>query len=598
MNKNIIKKVFGVFLLNISLAAYLENIPVKLYQPDGSFINCYVTGDEFYSRLHDSDNYTIVQNFSDGYYYYAIKENNEIKPSLVRFSSNSDRDFLVPNIRISKEEYFFRRNLFKQGRERRDAPTFGTINNINIFIRFSDEEEFALPRSSYDWQFNSSDGPSLHHYFLEVSNDNLEVSTTHYPQCEMSQNLSYQDPYPRSYYQVYHPQTNPDGYLECPQWNEEDSDIDCQDTDYSQWRSYREHMLLKNAVDFIESEIPDDLDVDANNDGYVDNVTFLINGSPAGWSDLLWPHRWSLYLYDAYINGALVDGYNVNMSSGGYFNVGVLCHEFGHSLGAPDFYRYYDDSITPVGDWGLMAWNTSPSPQYPIAWVQHRYYKWIDCPKIDRSGTYQLNALTDHENHCYLLESPNSSKEHFVLEYRKHSGLYDSNLPGNYNGILVYRINLDINRNNIIDTLENEGGWPIGGNADGPPDEVYIYRGGGTLQTNGNIYAAIYNPQSGRTEISDHTSPSSFLSDGMPGGLNISNIGFPSDTIEFTCSLECSNSIDGDVNLDQSVNILDILLIVNYVLNLDYDSCSDINHDGIVNILDIIEIIEIAINND
>ena len=112
------------------------------------------------------------------------------------------------------------------------------------------------------------------------------------------------------------------------------------------------------------------------------------------------------------------------------------------------------------------------------------------------------------------------------------------------------------------------------------------------------IYAAIYNPQTGRVEISDNTSPSSFLSDGMPGGLDISNIGFPLDTIEFTCSLACSNTISGDVNLDEEVNILDILILVDYVLNLHYDSCSDINHDGIVNILDIIDIIDIAINDD
>ena len=71
-------------------------------------------------------------------------------------------------------------------------------------------------------------------------------------------------------------------------------------------------------------EVPDDLDVDANDDGYVDNVTFLVNGSPDGWAELLWPHRWSLYLYDAYINGALVDGYNVNLSSGGYYTVCLL----------------------------------------------------------------------------------------------------------------------------------------------------------------------------------------------------------------------------------------------------------------------------------
>ena len=587
-----------VIFFSLNIAAYLENIPLKLYQPDESIFECFATGDEFYVRLHDADNYTITQSSVDGYYYYAVKIDTKILPSNFRADRNELRPSLTSNLRIEREEYLFRKDRFKQGRERRDAPTFGNINNINIFIRFADEGEFLSPRSFYDWQFNQSEGPSLKHYFLEVSNDILEVSTTHYPECNIDENLSYQDTYSRSYYQLYHSITNPEGYFECPQWGEDPPypGMSCDDIDTLQWRSHREHTLLKNAVDFIENEVPDDLDVDANDDGYVDNVTFLVSGSPNGWAELLWPHRWSLYSYDAYINGALVDGYNMNLSDGGYFTVGVLCHEFGHSLGAPDFYRYYDGSITPLGEWGLMASNASPNPQYPTAWIQHRYFNWVDCPEIEQSGTYAINALTDHYNNCYTVKSPYSDTEHFILEYRKHTGIYDSNLPGNNNGLLIYRINLDINRNDIVDTLENEDGWAVGGNGDGPPDEIYVYRAAGTLENNGNIYAAMYSPQTGRTEINDNTSPSSFLSDGMPGGLDILEIGFPSDTVEFICNIDCGSLLSGDVNSDSIVDILDIILAINYILDLTYDPCSDINSDGILNILDIISIINIVID--
>ena len=94
--------------------------------------------------------------------------------------------------------------------------------------------------------------------------------------------------------------------------------------------------MLKNAVEFIYAEVPFELDVDGNDDGYVDNVTFLVSGSPDGWSDLLWPHRWSLFSFNVFLNGSIVDSYNLNLASGGYFTVGTLCHEFFHSLGAPD----------------------------------------------------------------------------------------------------------------------------------------------------------------------------------------------------------------------------------------------------------------------
>jgi M6 family metalloprotease-like protein len=62
-----------------------------------------------------------------------------------------------------------------------------------------------------------------------------------------------------------------------------------------------------------------------------------------------------LYYEDAYINGKQVWDYNLNLATGGYFTVGTLCHEFNHSLGAPDLYHYYSDGPTACGGWDVMA---------------------------------------------------------------------------------------------------------------------------------------------------------------------------------------------------------------------------------------------------
>ena len=53
-------------LFSFGISAFLKDVPVKLTQPDGSVLECFVTGDEFYGRMHDSNNYTIVKCFSDG----------------------------------------------------------------------------------------------------------------------------------------------------------------------------------------------------------------------------------------------------------------------------------------------------------------------------------------------------------------------------------------------------------------------------------------------------------------------------------------------------------------------------------------------------
>ena len=118
------------------------------------------------------------------------------------------------------------------------------------------------------------------------------------------------------------------------------------------------------------------------------------------------------------------------------------------------------------------------------------------------------------------IASPNSSTEYFVVEYRNGAGsTFESSIPGT--GMLVYRIN------------SNETG-----NADGPPDEVYVYRPGGTPTVDGNVNLANFSSNVGRTTINDWTNPSSFLSDGSNGGLGICNIGASNATISFDlCSV-------------------------------------------------------------
>ena len=54
----------------------------------------------------------------------------------------------------------------------------------------------------------------------------------------------------------------------------------------------------------------------------------------------------------------------------------------------------------------------------------------------------------------------------------------------------------------------------------------------------------------------------------------------------------------GDVNFDNIVNIQDIILVINFIIELGYPNnqefiSSDINEDGIINVLDIVLIIDI-----
>ena len=530
------KYIYLYILLISSLCAHNPhiNIPVQLIQPDESILNCLVSGDEYYNWFHDENQFVIIQSKEDGYYYYAIQQNNTISISSYRVDLIDPREVeLTPNIKISKERYQQLRDVHWSNIENRDAPSIGTINNLNVLIRFSDEEEFTVSRSSQDVYFNDPNGPSLYDYFHEVSYELLNVHTHHYPICDFNLNLSYQDEYTRDYYKPFNEFTNPIGYQ-----NDNQARI-------------REHTLLKNSIEFIADEVDENIDIDANDDGYIDNVTFLVKGSPGDWADLLWPHRWALYSFDVFINGAKVYDYNLNLEQGGYFTVGTLSHEFFHSLGAPDLYHYYDD-IAPVavGGWDVMD-ASSDIPQSMSAYMKYKYTDWInDLPIIEYGGTYEINSLASSDNNIYRINSPMSENEFFVVEYRVKEGLYEINTPGDDNGLLIYRINSEYS-----------------GNANGPPDEVYLYRVGGTSESSGSFGAAVFSSDVERTTFNDITNPSCFLSDGSNGGINIADVGQPLETMQFSITnlilvpqlsgLSYDSDQDGNINPGEEI-IIDI----------------------------------------
>ena len=59
-----------------------------------------------------------------------------------------------------------------------------------------------------------------------------------------------------------------------------------------------------------------------------------------------------------------------------------------------------------------------------------------------------------------------------------------------------------------------------------------------------------------------------------------------------------NNEILGDINGDQSIDILDVVILVNLVIdNQDFNFFGDINNDGINNVLDIVLLVNIILGN-
>ena len=71
----------------------------------------------------------------------------------------------------------------------------------------------------------------------------------------------------------------------------------------------------------------------------------------------------------------------------------------------------------------------------------------------------------------------------------------------------------------------------------------------------------------------------------------------PSSASQYLTNIDCSSSVNGDINGDSFINIQDIILTVNLVLNLEYNNIADFNYDGIINILDVIQLVNIILSD-
>lgn len=457
------------------------NLPHIIVQPNGQQISCYVSGDEFFHRIHDQNGYTIVQDVHDGYYYFARLDGNVLVPTTGRVGTCiPDTLGILPGLVIPSETY----KQLKSAQfvsDMKKAFSGREYTNIVLFVRFNNAMEFPLNRDAYYDIFNSTTGASVKNYYHEASYGKLELVSHLFPQSDNNTNLSVIVPYEKGYLSPYNTTSNPHGYV-----NDGGS---------------REQEVVAKAIELAKNLIPATVNVDANNDGYVDNITIIFRGENDGWGKVFWAHQWWLSK-EITINGKKVGGFTFLPEN--QCNAGTVCHELFHSLGAPDLYHYTDNGLTPIGPWDIMQGGYCHMNAY-MKW-KYSGQEWIDSiPEIKKSGKYKLLPLVASIESACKIASPFTSGEYFILEFRKKTGLFEGSIPGS--GLVVYRINP-----------------AAAGNGNGPPDEVYTYRPGGSYWSNGNAWEAHFSMDAGRSFFNAESNPRCVMSDGMDGGIAITEI--------------------------------------------------------------------------
>jgi len=183
---------------------------------------------------------------------------------------------------------------------------------------------------------------------------------------------------------------------------------------------------------------------DQDDDGVIDGLVVIHagHGAETGYYGI-WSHKFHLPS-TLFPDGVQVYDYTMNPEE--FFSsispIGVICHEFGHFLGAPDLYDITDTTGTShgLGNWSIMATgNYNGNSRVPAHFDPY-------CKNI--IGFLSLVNVTSNLNNvqipavefsptAYRLSNITSSPEYWIVENRQRIG-FDLNLP--WHGMLIYHV--------------------------------------------------------------------------------------------------------------------------------------------------------------
>ena len=204
--------------------------------------------------------------------------------------------------------------------------------------------------------------------------------------------------------------------------------------------------MVKEAVTLAKDQISDWTPYDWDNDGYVDQVYVVYAGkgeADGGAENTIWPHAWELGSDAVTVGtGLKVDSYacgpELNGQTGDITGIGVMCHEYSHCLGYPDFYDIDYSGGQGMGEWDLMDSGSYNGDSYQPAGYTS-YERWfagwetpIELGTEDVTVTGMKSLQNDGE--FYIIYNDKNNNEYYLLENRQKEG-WDASAPGS--GLLI-----------------------------------------------------------------------------------------------------------------------------------------------------------------
>ncbi len=414
----------GLYANLHAVPAYPGKITVT--QTDGSKLDIYLHGDEFFHYATTSEGYNIIQG-EDKSFYYARLDGMRLVSSGIRVNSASRSGAQkvsmsqiqkgVPQSVIAARSSQRRAQMNSSANALSSAATSRASSTIQtkmlvILVSFSDVPFTTTnPRQSFDDLLNkegySANGAtgSVRDYYYDNTNGKYA------PQFDVV------GPYKLSHNTKYYGGNDDDG---------DDSNA---------------RQMIIDACTAADA----DVDFSKYSSGnYIDNIYVVYAGyneAEGGEDDTVWPHKWSVSGEHKF-DGKQLAGYactsELKGSSGDTMaSIGTFCHEFGHTLDLPDFYdtEYSGENVHPAS-FSLMAsgsYNNGGRTPAALSAIERNIIssflageKWATIMTIEE-GHHTLEPLQTGK--AYRIDTPNTG-EYFILENRTPSYKWDQYLSG------------------------------------------------------------------------------------------------------------------------------------------------------------------------
>lgn len=333
------------------------------------------------------------------------------------------------------------------------VPHTGTITIPVVLVNFQDVKfKIKKPKEAFDQLFNSDTQADLGNgnrrnygsvakYFREMSNGAFTPKFKVYGPVTVDQ--------PETYYGGTHEDDNKD---EDPR------------------------QLVKDALKLVEAQVTEDDIKSFCSDGKTIDCVYIVYAglgqNDGGDGTTVWANCWTTagatlrgkevrrYTMSGELSPVKIKNSTIPVVNG----LGVICHEFSHSLGLPDMYP--TETSAYLDNQEMEYWDLMDGGEYtyngfcPTAYTafEKEQMEWqVDIKTLDSDASVTMTTSTEQGGRAYKIVNPQNDKEYLMLEYIQRKG-WNKHLFGN--GLLVYHVCLPSETLYSSTRLNNAPGYP------------------------------------------------------------------------------------------------------------------------------------------